>query len=496
MNKIIRIDELMEQSGVKFGTSGARGLVTDMTDLVCYAYTVSFLQTLEQTEQTYGTGHIGIGGDLRSSTDRIMIAVAAAASDKGYDIINCGKLPSPALALYGIANQIPTIMVTGSHIPEDRNGIKYTKADGEILKSDEARIRSQTIELPEKIFNDHGMFAKAPKIQIFDSAAIQMYIDRYTSILGSEALGGFRIGVYQHSAVGRDIVVTILNALGAETSELGREDTFVPVDTEAIRQVDIEKIAAWSAQYKFDAIVSTDGDSDRPLISDEKGVLFRGDVAGILCAKFLGADAVVTPVTSNTAVEKCGYFNQVLRTRVGSPYVIEGMQSMMSEGNAHVCGYEANGGFLTATDIEIGGRSLRALPTRDAIIVLISLLMLSKQNNSKLSHLESMLPARYTYSDRLQNFPTSISLGKVKAFDANSERKRIERVDSVFGKYFGPARSVNHLDGCRITFQSGNILHLRPSGNAPEFRCYTESDDSTTARSMAVQAMEIMRSWI
>ena len=42
----ISIKELMAASGVAFGTSGARGLATAMTDLVCYAYTRGFLQKL------------------------------------------------------------------------------------------------------------------------------------------------------------------------------------------------------------------------------------------------------------------------------------------------------------------------------------------------------------------------------------------------------------------------------------------------------------------
>jgi phosphomannomutase len=41
----ISIQELMARSGVAFGTSGARGLATAMTDSVCYAYTKGFYNT-------------------------------------------------------------------------------------------------------------------------------------------------------------------------------------------------------------------------------------------------------------------------------------------------------------------------------------------------------------------------------------------------------------------------------------------------------------------
>ena len=158
MGKKKKIEDLMAQSRVKFGTSGARGLVTDMTDEVCYAYTQGFIQYLEQIGELSGVGTIGIGGDLRPSTDRIMLAAARAIEDRGYTPNSCGKLPSPALAFYGLEKTIPTVMVTGSHIPEDRNGIKYTKREGEILKPDESGIRDQVVSIPDSLFDQNGMF--------------------------------------------------------------------------------------------------------------------------------------------------------------------------------------------------------------------------------------------------------------------------------------------------------------------------------------------------
>ena len=111
----VKVQDLMIRSGVKFGTSGARGLADDMTDFVCYVYTRGFLQHLESVgELDSGPTEVAIAGDLRPSTERIMQAVRRAAVDMGYTAVNCGRLPSPAVALYGIVNHIPAIMVTGS----------------------------------------------------------------------------------------------------------------------------------------------------------------------------------------------------------------------------------------------------------------------------------------------------------------------------------------------------------------------------------------------
>jgi len=235
----ISIKDLMAQSGVAFGTSGARGLATAMTDSVCYAYTKGFLQYLEGIGELKRAGErVAVGGDFRPSSDRVMEAVCRAADDMGYRAVNCGKVPSPAVALYGLENEIPAIMVTGSHIPDDRNGIKFNKATGEVLKEDEKGMSGQIVELDDALFGADGNFAKVKSPHDVSPVAGENYAMRYLNFFSHDALKGLRVGVYQHSAVGRDVLVKILSHLGAEVTALGRSEKFIPVDTEAIRPED------------------------------------------------------------------------------------------------------------------------------------------------------------------------------------------------------------------------------------------------------------------
>ena len=491
----INIDELMHRTGVQFGTSGVRGRVVDMTDEVCWVYTTAFLQYLQQQGMIEAGDEIGIAGDLRNSTPRIMTAAATACRDMGFVPRNFGFIPSPAIACYGIEHDLVTIMVTGSHIPEDRNGIKFNTALGEILKPDELGIRSQRVAVPDNKFNQDGSFIGSAELGPVSDLARQHYIARYTQFLSADSLEGLHIGVYQHSAVTRDLLTEILQRLGARVTLLGRSDTFMAVDTEAIRPEDIELACAWAEQDDFDAIVSTDGDGDRPLISDEQGNWLRGDIVGILTARLLGADVVVTPVSSNSAVEKCGWFKQVLKTRIGSPFVIEAMQKAEQNGAERVVGYEANGGFLQQTRIEFNHQTLTPLPTRDAVIVILAVLLSSKQQKWTISQLLQSLPDRYTYSDRLKAFPTELSHSILQQLSSGDQILRAKRFNSLFDA-LGKAKEFDITDGLRVTLDSGDIVHLRPSGNAPELRCYTESDSREKAISLNQQVMQIMRGWL
>ncbi len=458
------LNTLVAQSGVAFGTSGARGLVADMSDGLCWAYTAAFLQAVSPSATRVVLGH-----DLRPSSPRIAAACAAAIEASGRECVYAGALPTPALAFYAAQLGAPAIVVTGSHIPFDRNGNKFYRADGEISKADEQAMLAAQVDVPDAVVN---AVLPAP-----DAKASAAYVQRYLDYFGAGALTGAQVAVYEHSSVGRDVLRTILQALGAQVNSLGRTETFVPIDTEAVRPEDVAQARLWATEHSFDALLSTVGDADRPLIGDERGEWLRGDLVGILCAQALQAQVVVTPVSSNTAVELCGAFDQVLRTRIGSPYVIAGMEEALPDVNGPVVGYEANGGFLLGSDVLQEGRSLKALPTRDAVLPMLALLVLARRRGCKLSALSADLPKRFSASDRLQAFATDKSRALLAQLQGDATA-----LAQTLAPDSGSVLSTNQTDGLRVTFVNGDIVHLRPSGNAPELRCYAEADTEERAK--------------
>lgn len=457
----------------KFGTSGLRGLVTELTPDLIRDHVRAFVAACP----TGGAVHVG--RDLRPSSPQIAAEIVAAVGQAGLVAVDAGAVPTPALALSAMAAGHAAIMVTGSHIPADRNGLKFYLPTGEITKGDEAAILAALgAERPL-------LAAPAPQA---DPDCAARYVARYVTAFGPAALAGLRIGVWQHSTVIRDLLAEVVTALGATAVPLGRSDSFIPVDTEAVEPAVRADLAVWAADHGLDAVISADGDADRPLLADGTGAILPGDVLGPLTARFLGAQVIVTPVSSNTLVEGLG-FARVGRTRIGSPFVIAGMEAVLAaDPDTRVVGYEANGGFLLGFAARGPAGPLPPLMTRDCLLPLLAPLAAARAAGHSAADLAATLPPRFTAADRLQGIEPAVAGSFLARLTTDAAAR------AAFLASCDASETVIDLtDGLRMTLNGGGILHLRPSGNAPEFRVYAESDSPAAAAALLVAGLWAVR---
>ena len=201
---------------------------------------------------------------------------------------------------------------------------------------------------------------------------------------------------------------------------------------------------------------------------------------------------MVTPVSSNTAVELCGKFEIVERTRIGSPYVIGVLDSLYKNNkDKTVVGYEANGGFLQMSPVNIGDKILAPLPTRDPVIVHLSILGAIKKYGIPISELVKWLPARFGASDRLQGIPSDISMNKINKLIEDGQESMEEFLSEL-----GHISFIDLTDGLRMVFENSDVVHFRPSGNAPELRCYVEADSIDRADWLLKYGLDTLKSWL
>jgi phosphomannomutase len=545
-----------EPQELKFGTSGRRGEVVHLTQLEVYLNALAeleYLQSLSLNEGGIVRGEeFYFGYDLRPSSSRyveaqqgrgeLAQAIEKAIRDTGMKPANLGQIPTPALACHALAHAKGSIMVTGSHIPFDRNGYKTYTSQGELLKQHELPINEKVTEVRHRLyaqpfcdslFDADGRFKTGHQaIMREDPAGADAYIRRYVDFFEHVSLAGLRLAVYQHSAVGRDVLVDILRRLNAEVVAVGRSDVFTPIDTENMGG---EQLAAIQSVYaeaaarhgRIDAVISTDGDSDRPMIlgvDADRVRFFGGDLVGMVTAEFLGADVVVVPISCNDAID-LGALQAITapKTKIGSPFVIAGMEKAIRDGKQAVCGFEANGGFLTGSAFVRKGKSLAALPTRDAMLPILAVLVAAREKGLTLCQLFDQLPKRYSGAALLKAFPRTLGQQVINRFapldaqvtevefesgatvfrdenraplptDHSAIQSAVATADNLAGFFtpemgFGKIIRLNYLDGLRIFFDNGDVAHIRPSGNADELRIYAVADTRERAESIVKLAV-------
>lgn len=77
-------------------------------------------------------------------------------------------------------------------------------------------------------------------------------------------------------------------------------------------------------------------------------------------------------------------------------------------------------------------------------------------------------------------------------FSHSEEENGLLAFTETFGSICGYAESRDLTDGVRVTFANGEIIHIRPSGNASELRCYTEVGSAARAQAVLAAALAIM----
>lgn len=315
-----------------FGTDGVRGeagtfLTAQLAMKIAMAAGIYFKAHSK-------TNKILVGKDTRRSGYMIENAIVSGLTAIGYDVIQIGPMPTPAIAYITENMRCDAgIMISASHNSYEDNGIKFFDTQGD-------KLPQSVEEEIEKIYFNEEMILEAQVNgkEIGKAKRIDDVIGRYIVQLKNSfprdlSLKNMRIVLDTANGAGYIVGPTVLEELGAEVIVLHNKPDGFNIN-DSCGALHVKDLCENVVKYRADLGVALDGDADRVVLVDEKGIVVDGDqLLGALGAYMndrgvLKGKGIVSTLMSNQGLEEFikSQGLKLFRSDVGDKNVLEIMK--------------------------------------------------------------------------------------------------------------------------------------------------------------------------
>lgn len=366
----------MKKNERLFGTDGVRGEAGSKLSAEC-ALKLGIAAGLFLRKHAE-TNKILVGKDTRRSGYMLENALVAGLTSTGYEVIQIGPMPTPAIAyLTEDLRCDGGIMISASHNPFFDNGIKFFGKFGYKLAEDEE------LEI-EKIYSDIKTLQNAQKKgkEIGSCKRIDDVIGRYIAHIKNSfprelSLRGVRVVLDCANGAAYKVAPTIFSELGAEVIVINDEPNGFNINADC-GAMDTIELCEKVRQTRADVGFALDGDADRLVVVDENGSVVQGDKLIGAIAVFLAQSEqleggkIAATLMSNQALEDFLQERKIglIRTAVGDKFVLDAMLK-----NGLNFGGEQSGHIVFSDFAKTGDGLVSALQT-------IALVLKSKKSAS------------------------------------------------------------------------------------------------------------------
>lgn len=291
---------------------GVPGESVNLTVEVADRLGKAFVQWLSKTAGKPTTElTVALGRDSRISGPDLMQAAIAGISQQGCRVFDFGMASTPAMFVSTVASGFEcdgAIMLTASHLPFNRNGLKFFTAKGGLEKADIKEILAIAASGEFKAARDPGEVTSHDFISIYADRFVQMIRDAVGSSEDRDRpLAGLKIVVDAGNGAGGFYASKVLEPLGADTTGsqfLDPDGTFPnhvpnPENAEAMASL---RTAVKANQADFGIIFDTDVDRSAAVDSDGND-LNRNRLIALMSAIVLrehpGSAIVTDSITSD-----------------------------------------------------------------------------------------------------------------------------------------------------------------------------------------------------
>ncbi|WP_151899281.1 phosphoglucosamine mutase [Sulfurimonas hydrogeniphila] len=339
------------------------------------------------------TNKILVGKDTRRSGYMIENAIVSGLTAIGYDVIQVGPMPTPAIAYITENMRCDAgIMISASHNSYEDNGIKFFNAHGDKFSS-ETEKEIENIYFNDALLNNSQVTGKAiGKAKRIDDVIGRYIVQLKNSFPVHMTLQGMRIVLDTANGAAYKVGPTVLEELGAEVIVLHDKPNGFNIneDCGALHTKDLCKSVV---RYRADLGIALDGDADRLVVVDETGEAVDGDhllgALGVYLHKQnkLKGGGIVTTVMSNQGLEDYMSENglKLFRSDVGDKHVL----AIMKKQDINFGGEQS--GHIIFSDFA---------KTGDGLVATLQLLALLNDKKKKASELLRPFPL---YPQKLVN---------------------------------------------------------------------------------------------
>ena len=314
-----------------FGTDGIRGTanIEPMTPETALRVAMAVGDCFQRGTHRHV---VVIGKDTRLSGYMLEPALTAGFITMGMDVVLVGPLPTPAVAMLTRSLRADIgVVISASHNPFGDNGIKLFGPDGYKLSDElEQKVEAELENGPSR----RAAASELGRAKRLDDAGGRYIEFVKQSFPKGLRLDGLRIVVDCAHGASYRVAPRVFWELGAEVFPISvAPDGFnINRDCGALAP---EQMRQEVLARRADLGIALDGDADRLIVADERGVILDGDqlMALIAISLFrsgrLARDAIVATVMSNLGLERCLSARSIglHRTAVGDRYVVEKMRT-------------------------------------------------------------------------------------------------------------------------------------------------------------------------
>lgn len=401
-----------------------------------------------------------IGKDTRLSGYMVEQSLAAGLNSMGIGVQLTGPLPTPGIGFLARNMRVDAgVIISASHNPYDDNGIKIFGADGFKIPDSMEREIERIVE--EEDITKHLTKGDAiGRTRRIDDAAGRYIVYAKNSFPMNISLEGMRIVLDCANGAAYKVAPAIFSELGADLVVIGDEPNGYNVNDKC-GALHPSNLCEAVTRYRADVGISLDGDADRVIMADERGVIANGDHILAICAihlskkKLLKQNTIVATQMSNVgldlAMKKHGIY--VVRTDVGDKNVVEAMRQQ-----GYTLGGEQSGHII----------HLDHSTTGDGCVAALNVLAVMREESKKLSDLKATM----------EDVPQVL-------INARVNKRRDLKTISGYDKMIKSAEEKLNGDG---------RLFVRFSGTEPVVRVLVEGRDKIQIGQLAEEIAKFLQS--